>query len=256
VGVAVGVDRNNVKHVYGRYVSALVPNVVPDALRSLYLEERKTEDIDYSLILGHDEEVDEILASPEKLFDHIQKDMKQEREANLVRGDKPSTISVDVAFCLDCTGSMSAWLGAAKSQILFIAKEIVPRIKKDYPEMDIELHFSVIEYRDYGDRDQIRAYPTDGSFTKDINAFSAHIQTLVARGGDDGPEDRAGPVQGQGSIRTYYEVGGEAYLQVGHRRHVLPREEITHCQDRAAYAVGVQIREQGPQGGRQEADVY
>ena len=64
MGIAVGVDRNNVKHVYGRYVSALVPNVVPDALRSLYLEERKTEDIDHSLILGHDEEVDEILASP------------------------------------------------------------------------------------------------------------------------------------------------------------------------------------------------
>ncbi len=197
-----GVDRNNVKHVYGRYVSAMVPNMVPDALRSLYLEERTTEDIDHNLILGHDEEVEEILASHEKLFDHIQKDMKQEREANLVRGDKPSTQSVDIAFCLDCTGSMSAWLGAAKAQITFIANEIVPRIKKDFPEMDIELHFSVIEYRDYGDRDQqVRAYPTDGSFTKDVNAFSAHIQTLVARGGDDGPEDLLGALHFAGQLK-------------------------------------------------------
>ena len=128
VGISVGVDRNNMKYVYDRYVSAMVPRVVPDALRSLYLEENKTEDTDYSLVMGTEEDVDEILADPQKLFAHLQNDMSQEREANLVAGDKPSTITVDVAFCMDCTGSMSAWLGAAKGQILFITQEIVPRI--------------------------------------------------------------------------------------------------------------------------------
>jgi uncharacterized protein YegL len=199
VGIAVGVDRNNVKHVYGRYVSALVPNVVPDALRSLYLEERKTEDIDHSLILGHDEEVDEILASPEKLFDHIQKDMKQEREANLVRGDKPSTISVDVAFCLDCTGSMSAWIAAAKGQILTITEDIAPKIIEKNPGLDIEIKFSLIGFRDYGDADQIVCFPADFHFSDDKKAFKTHVQSLQARGGGDGPEDLLGALNVAGT---------------------------------------------------------
>lgn len=191
VGIAVGVDRTNVKNVYDRYVMAMVPRVVPQALRSLYLEESTAEDTDHSLIMGRSEEVEEILKSQEKLLDHLQKEMSQAREANLVQGDKPSCISVDVAFCIDCTGSMSAWLDAAKDQIVYIAEEIVPRIKKDYPGMDIELHFSVIEYRDYGDPDQHRIFPLDG-FTSDVKKFSTHIQGLVARGGGDGPEDLLG----------------------------------------------------------------
>ena len=202
VGLAVGVDRNNIKHVYDRYVSAMVPRVVPDALRSLYLEEKTAEDTDKpSLVMGNDEDVADILASHEKLFMHLQKDMSQDREANLVQGDKPSTISVDVAFCLDCTGSMSAWIGAAKGQIVFIAQEIVPRIRKDYPEMDIELHFSVVEYRDYGDPDQLGTYPADKTFTSDVQAFSRHIQTLVARGGSDGPEDLLGALHLAGQLK-------------------------------------------------------
>ena len=127
MGVAVGVDRNNVKHVYDCYVSAMVPRVVPDALRSLYLEELTAEETDHDLVMGTEEDVADILASPDKLFSHLQNDLDKEREANLVQGDKPSAISVDVAFCLDCTGSMSAWLGAAKDQILFIANQISPK---------------------------------------------------------------------------------------------------------------------------------
>ena len=199
IGIAVGVDRANVKHVYDRYVAAMVPRVVPQALRALYLEENTAEDTDHSLIVGKDEDVHDILKSQEKLFEHLQKDMSLAREANLVQGDRPSCISVDVAFCIDCTGSMNAWLGAAKAQIMFIAAEIVPRIKKEYPEMDIELHFSIIEYRDYGDLDQCKVYPPT-EFTSDVNAFNAHIQNLDARGGGDGPEDLLGALHLAGKL--------------------------------------------------------
>ena len=45
--------------------------------------------------------------TPSALFDKLQADMSREKEATLVCWDKPDVITVDIAFSLDCTGSMS-----------------------------------------------------------------------------------------------------------------------------------------------------
>jgi hypothetical protein len=48
---------------------------------------------------------------------------------------QPDHMTIDIAFILDVTGSMTAWLEACKAQIKYIATEITPRITKQ-PEFE------------------------------------------------------------------------------------------------------------------------
>jgi len=156
VALGVGADRKHVKHVYSRYVSALLPAVVPQGLRALYLEESIPDEDEHMIVRSSAEgTVTEVLANPSALFDELQADLSREREATLVRGDRPDVISVDIAFCLDCTGSMSAWITAAKGQILTITEDIAPTIQKKHPDLKLEMKFCLIGFRDYGDPDQL-----------------------------------------------------------------------------------------------------
>lgn len=73
-------------------------------------------------------------------------------------------ITLDVAFCLDFTGSMSAWIAAAKQQILTITKDIAPRIQELHLDLKLEIKFSLVGFRDYGDSDQLLRFPADSFF--------------------------------------------------------------------------------------------
>ena len=204
VGIAVGVDRTWVQHTFRRYIVAMVPGVLPQALRVLYLEEGTADasDLELDFKRGNDESVHDILATQERIFNKAHGDMVKAREANLVQVDnRPDVVTVDVAFCLDCTGSMSAWIAAAKGQILTIAKDIGPRVKKDFPQTELEIRFAVVAYRDYGDSEQIDVWPADHSFSTDADAFCTRINSLVARGGTDGPEDLLGALHTAGALQ-------------------------------------------------------
>ena len=144
--------------------------------------------------------VGEILDNPGDALEMLQNSMALEREANLVQGDKPSVITVNVAFCLNCTGSMSAWIEAAKGQILTIMEDILGALRKKYEDLKMEINFCLVGYRDFGNTEQLLVFPpVEQGFTQDTAAFRTVVQNLVARGGDDGPEDLLGALHVAGS---------------------------------------------------------
>jgi hypothetical protein len=93
--------------------------------------------------------------------------------------------AVDLAFLLDCTGSMGRYIEAAKKSI----KEIVARVKHTNP--DLKLRIAVVGYRDLTDRNPFEVL----DFTSSIQQFEKFVSKLVADGGRDPPEDIAGAVK-------------------------------------------------------------
>lgn len=93
---------------------------------------------------------------------------------------------VDIAIALDCTGSMQAWIDAAKQQVRNILRDLAA----EHPGATFRM--AAVLYRDFGDHhtdfDQFRVIP----FTEDITDFQRQIQDVQARGGDDEAEDVAG----------------------------------------------------------------
>ena len=54
----------------------------------------------------------------------------------------PSSLCLDLAFIMDCTGSMSSYIDSARQNIRAIVEEIVVTEKSD-------VHLALIEYRDH-----------------------------------------------------------------------------------------------------------
>ena len=58
---------------------------------------------------------------------------------------------VDLVFCMDCTGSMGAYIKWAKRSIEAIARKLI--------EVEgCKLRFGVVAYRDYNDKDSVRSF--------------------------------------------------------------------------------------------------
>jgi hypothetical protein len=88
---------------------------------------------------------------------------------------------LDVAFCCDCTGSMSAYLKSAQDNIFKIASEIHARAK------GASVRFALVKYRDHPPQDSTfvtEVYP----FTDSIKVMKGNVDTMTAQGGGDGPE--------------------------------------------------------------------
>jgi len=88
---------------------------------------------------------------------------------------------LDVAFCCDCTGSMSAYIKSAQDNIRKISEEIHSRAT------NCHVRFSLVKYRDHPPQDSsfvTEVYP----FTESINVMKNNIDTMAASGGGDGPE--------------------------------------------------------------------
>lgn len=64
---------------------------------------------------------------------------------------QPGSMTIDICFMLDITGSMRPWLEACKAQLREIAASIAPRILKEYPSLDITLRYGMVAYRDVCD---------------------------------------------------------------------------------------------------------
>ena len=93
--------------------------------------------------------------------------------------------SLDVAFLVDCTGSMAPYIAETKNDI----EEIVSSIKETF-ENTVQVAF--VGYRDH----------TDGSkrieclqFTENIDEFKEFLSNITAEGGDDAPEDVLGGIE-------------------------------------------------------------
>jgi Mg-chelatase subunit ChlD len=93
-------------------------------------------------------------------------------------GARPRQPKVDVAFLLDCTGSMGGILRDAKRTIWSIATRITAG--KPAPQVRIAL----IPFRDKSDDFVTQVF----DLTEDIDVVYDNLRTLRARGGGDGPE--------------------------------------------------------------------
>lgn len=86
--------------------------------------------------------------------------------------------TVDIAFVVDATGSMSDEIQFLKAEL----NQIIYQSKLDHPELD--LHFSNVFYRDVTDEYTTRHQP----FTRILSHVTAFISDQKASGGGDYPE--------------------------------------------------------------------
>ena len=91
--------------------------------------------------------------------------------------------SLDLAVCMDLTGSMGSWITNAKEQLC----QIVDSLKSAHANLKMRVAF--IGYRDHCDG-QKRLVTS--SLTSDIESIKRLIHVQNAEGGGDGPEDVTG----------------------------------------------------------------
>jgi ubiquitin-protein ligase/Mg-chelatase subunit ChlD len=103
----------------------------------------------------------------------------------LNRGGKPTLISekktqLDLAFVVDCTGSMYKWLAVAKQQM----KKIVTQVSKKTQFKRVR--FAVVGYRDFGyEMGDWREATLVKPFTDKVQTVQQYVQALEVGGGGD-----------------------------------------------------------------------
>ena len=129
LAMSVGPEVSFVKSCYNKWITAAFPHLLPNAIERMEStkqtmaskESESHEDSTNWLNLrllpqSTNESVRAIFEKQERAFSDLTP-MRKEREARLIRGNRPSRLSVDICFCMDCTGSMGRWMKAAAEQI-------------------------------------------------------------------------------------------------------------------------------------------
>ncbi|KAJ3039505.1 hypothetical protein HDV00_012185 [Rhizophlyctis rosea] len=104
-----------------------------------------------------------------------EKEEQKRKRRDFVEGEE-----LDLAFALDCTGSMSSYIRSATESIQDIARKLVQSEKAN-------VNFALIAYRDHPPQDQTyatRVYP----FTNNLKTVKGYLSSQTAAGGGDGPE--------------------------------------------------------------------
>lgn len=197
VALAVGIERANVKNVYRRYLQCNSVYALSRSLRALFEGDSASAtnawtphvtypevDLDRSALAG----LFETLQS-QKVFASMIEELAGQRDVRLAPLDSQHAhLSIDICFCLDCTGSMLRWMNAIKAQMKEIIAGVQTKIKENHPKLNVQLHIAVVGYRDDGDEPQF--YTQD--FTDNVDHVHDYVQKLSASGGGDLPEDVLG----------------------------------------------------------------
>eukprot|EP00743_Colponemidia_sp_Colp-15_P008364 GILK01009085.1.p1 GENE.GILK01009085.1~~GILK01009085.1.p1 ORF type:complete len:867 (-),score=139.86 GILK01009085.1:66-2666(-) len=88
--------------------------------------------------------------------------------------------SLDLVFCVDCTGSMGSYIQSAQDNIRRIVASIV-----DLEECDFR--FGLVSYRDHPPQDSSYVVNVCG-FTNELSQMQENVNAMAASGGGDGPE--------------------------------------------------------------------
>lgn len=108
-----------------------------------------------------------------------------------------------MCILIDVTGSMSAWIDAAKETAMRVAREV----RAAHPAAGA-YRLAVVGYRDYGDSARFEVQ----HFTSDVQAVETRLGGVEARGGDDAAEDVAGglhqaaSLDWRGDVRVMFHV--------------------------------------------------
>eukprot|EP00931_Biecheleriopsis_adriatica_P036853 TRINITY_DN21179_c0_g2_i1.p1 TRINITY_DN21179_c0_g2~~TRINITY_DN21179_c0_g2_i1.p1 ORF type:complete len:1354 (+),score=298.99 TRINITY_DN21179_c0_g2_i1:180-4241(+) len=206
LAMSVGMDESFVRECYSLWVTAALPSELPAALRSLYSADTDpaavaaaaadaadaADDWNHRSIAMQDgaETLEEVFANgASKAFPGLLDELRGERELKLVHGSQPSRLSLDVAFCLDVTGSMGPWLVEVKKQIKAIMTCIQPRIQEEFAGLEIDIRYGMVAFRDLNDG---AGRLTAIELTNDLEAVTKFMSGLQALGGGDLPEDVLG----------------------------------------------------------------
>ena len=199
VAMAIGIDQTNLKSIYKRYLQCATVYGLPKALRSLFEQDNQLTEVEWSSTETNTESnLDTTAANKKSLFDNISSnkifsdlisDLANQRQAMITTsGSLPSNITIDICFCLDCTGSMSRWLEVAKAQMTDVIDGIQKRVAKEYPSVILKLRFAIVGYRDVNDQPQFFTH----DFTDDVGEIRQFLKKLKAQGGGDVAEDVLG----------------------------------------------------------------
>ncbi|CAF3836916.1 unnamed protein product [Rotaria sp. Silwood1] len=201
VAMAIGIDPTNLQLIYKRYLQCATVRGLSKALRALFEQEAQIVLSDWAPIqnekkqttddtkdtISKDSLFEDIFSK--KAFSDMINELASERELMLMHsGQPPSNITIDICFCLDCTGSMSRWLAAVKGQMHTIMNSIQNDIKVKYPSLKLALRFAIVAYRDIKDRPPI----TKIDFTEKTEDVMKFLNGITASGGGDIPEDVLG----------------------------------------------------------------
>lgn len=88
----------------------------------------------------------------------------------------PQKRTVDVAFVLDTTGSMSEEIDSVKKTIRQVAGMLA--------KLDVDVRIGLVEFKDVTDKFTTRVFP----MTTNVTAFAHDVDKLEAKGGGDTPE--------------------------------------------------------------------
>ncbi|MDZ4837931.1 MAG: vWA domain-containing protein [Candidatus Melainabacteria bacterium] len=107
------------------------------------------------------------------------KDLDPTPEPNgTILEQKKTRPHMDLAFCIDTTGSMQGEINMVKVKV----KDLVAKLSTGKPAPIVRV--GLVAFRDRGDAYVTKVYP----FTDDIDKFVKDISDLKADGGGDGPE--------------------------------------------------------------------
>ena len=130
LAIDVGAELSFVKKCYNKWITAALPQLVPDALASVMdkveisrLHESSAaattdEGVAMAMLLGNQSRMEELLVDQECLFPELQKMLKAKKEFLKDRdGSGPSSFSIDICFVMDCTSSMDDLIETAIEQV-------------------------------------------------------------------------------------------------------------------------------------------
>lgn len=198
VAMSVGFDKSFVSKCYKTWAIAAMPSALGSALQGIYEGEEPLVDIrsndEWSAFLpavaGAAETTSDVFHNID--LEVFKKSMLDDRKTEIIIhvGEAP-IVSVDIAIVIDQTGSMKSWLQEIKGEIGLLVNGIEPAVKKQFGITELKLRFALVAYRDVGDDEHLKMV-TD--FVDDKKVFIKAINSLVAIGGADGPEDVLGGI--------------------------------------------------------------
>ena len=181
IGLSVGLEAltgSNVPNAFERWITAKLPQAVASALRCLH-EEGGDEDADKDAPMDASEEKerretdqflkslvhqsnggktrDEIVREAQDRFKKLTASLNKHRTATLQAGNSSSDLRLDIGVVIDCTGSMRDSLDAIREQFKVMladpASSLIAKVAEGY-QVDLELHFAILGFRDRSDGGQ------------------------------------------------------------------------------------------------------
>ena len=197
-GISVGFDSSFVPLCYQRWVTAALPAALPEALTQLHQADDEATPPSLSAAESalqqkiHVREHNAAASAADVwkensnfAFRYLAEQLKdeQEREFSFQRGSLPSEMQVDLAFAVDCSGSMQRFLATVKAQIIAITGTLLTRLQLQLPGVTFKPRFALVPFRD------IDPPPANTDFTESNDLFLKRLKQLKGQGGGLEAED-------------------------------------------------------------------